>query len=212
MKSQEDVLDFDQDNFENKMSTKVHPYQWIDIKLDIESIAIFKLPMSVTESGYSSTINMKVVAKSIKTSLNHALLTESAVFNLNVIMPTPLVWNERREWQLSLTMPNSIVFPLKQHVGFLADLGRDFTYGPQIPIEFFIPTVYKLTGQLNDYQFLFVTNQFNVIPVHIDSDENAFLTLKGDSLKFEVCLPFDKYLPLSYQIPIQVLVRQFELF
>lgn len=185
------------------------------------SYAQFAIPMGINSDGYTTTFSLSFNIRSIKTSLNQHAFIESTSFALSGILPTTIKWNSRREWIFTLNAEKPKIFLLKEHTELFADLGRDFSFGPLIPLEFFIPITYTIKGVLLNYQGFFCANQFNVIAVHNDLDENCrysfnflkqgYLTLSGSQLEFYVSTNFEEYDALDYQIPIaiDVYIRSF---
>lgn len=175
MKVDDATTPIDQDNFERKANGNLRPFQWIDIKFHDGSIAQFSIPMLIDFSGYTTTVNFALNIRSVKTSLNQHALIESTSIAFNGILPTIIDWNSKREWIFTLNADKPKIYLLKEHTELLADLGKDFSFGPIVPLDYFIPITYVFKGTLLNYQGYFCTNQFNVILVHNDLDENCIL-------------------------------------
>lgn len=129
--------------------------------------------MLIDATGYTTILNLSLNIRSIKSSLNQHAFIESTTVAVNGILPTTIDWNTKREWIITINADKPKIFLLKEHTELLSDLSRDFSYGPIIPLEYFIPMIYTIKVTLLSYQTLFCANQFNIISVHNDLDENC---------------------------------------
>jgi hypothetical protein len=88
-------------------------------------------------------------------------------------MPTPLLWNARRDWQFDITMSRPVITLLRDHVTLISDLAKDWSSGPQGDFFHFTPYDYQFTVTLSHYQIKLYVNDFNVVDYPNRDDENG---------------------------------------
>jgi len=92
-------------------------------------------------------------------------------------LPTPLRWNEARQWDFHIVFDQPAIYLLRDHVTLLTDLGKDWSAGPPVDILHFIPMKYVITIVLKNYSLSFNVNDQNIVDSPNDPDVNSMCFL-----------------------------------
>ncbi|KAF7969728.1 hypothetical protein HWV62_26142, partial [Athelia sp. TMB] len=133
-------------------------------------------------------------------------------------LPSPLAWNAKRQWTFAVSLRQSVIYLLRDHINMFTDLVKDWTAGPPTDYFRFIPMIYVFELDLHHYEINMYANDQNIIdkPLDVDEnainiidkpldvDENAIVTMAGPRLHLEAQIPSDTYRPDATAIPILV--------
>lgn len=90
-------------------------------------------------------------------------------------MPSPLQWNEHREWAFDISFTNPIVYLLRDHVSLMTDLSKDWTSGPPTQYARFVPITYILRLAFKNFKIRLYLNDHNVIDYPLVDEQNSML-------------------------------------
>ena len=88
-------------------------------------------------------------------------------------MPSPLQWNEHREWQFHVSFTRPVIYLLRDHVTLITDLSRDWTRGPPVEYARFVPITYSLRLAFKDIRLGVYLNDHNVIDYPLVDSQNS---------------------------------------
>ncbi|KAJ3287854.1 hypothetical protein HK104_008423, partial [Borealophlyctis nickersoniae] len=194
-----------------KIGAMGRPYGWTDIKFSGAKIELI-IPSTIGEDGYTNLLNVEANNVVLSTSVNRAPVLSADLFKTAAVdihpphlqlkghLDTPRKWNAARTWTFDTTVTKSKIFLLRDHIFLLTDLIKDFTAGPTLSLDYFIPMEYKLGVTLNDFELYLCVNHGNVIGLANDLNENAYLIVGGAKAEGNIVLPFLNYEPASTDI------------
>ncbi|CAO3595340.1 unnamed protein product [Absidia cylindrospora] len=182
-------LDIDKDGY------YARPYGWLDIKFKEGSSLKTATPFVSNEQGYVATINLDLKSVDVTTSVNFANLIHADGFKLHVDMTSPLVWNEHRTWLFDAKLKSPEIYLLRDHVFLIQDLIKDWTSGPPADLLHFIPITYELQLDISQGSIYLCVNEHNIINYPNSTDDNAYIILCFQKLRFTTSLPFVTYQP-----------------
>ena len=88
-------------------------------------------------------------------------------------MPSPLKWRDRRQWIFAVTLRRPSLFLLRDHINMLTDLGRDWSSGPHVDYHRFIPMVYVVDLDFQNFELTTNLNDQNIIDKPLIKEENG---------------------------------------
>lgn len=88
-------------------------------------------------------------------------------------LPTPLQWNSERQWTVVMSMDRPVLYLIRDHLNMLADLGKDWSSGPPSDFHCFVPMIYAVKFDLNDYKVNLYANDHNIIDRPLIREENG---------------------------------------
>ncbi|ORZ07569.1 hypothetical protein BCR42DRAFT_150196 [Absidia repens] len=182
-------LDIDKDGY------YARPYGWLDIKFKEGSSLKTVTPFVSNEQGYVSTVNLDLKSVDVTTSVNFANLIHADGFKLHVDMASPLVWNEHRTWLFDAKLKSPEIYLLRDHVFLIQDLIKDWTSGPPVDLLHFVPITYELQLDISQGSIYLCVNEHNIINYPNSTDDNAYIILCFQKLRFTTSLPFITYQP-----------------
>ncbi|KAF4598557.1 hypothetical protein EYR38_006961 [Pleurotus pulmonarius] len=162
----------------------------------------YTLPMVVGADGYNPLLEVHLDTVEISSSLNDIRLVTAESCRIHGEMPAPLKWDAERKWSFGVTLRQSVLYLLRDHINMITDLVRDWTSGPPHDYYRFVPMIYQLEFELHHFALNMYANDHNIIDKPLIRDENALLTLKGTHWKTEVTVPSNKFRPDTTCIPI----------
>ena len=88
-------------------------------------------------------------------------------------MPTPLKWNDARQWVFAISLNQPVFYLLRDHINMFTDLSKDWMSGPPAKQERFIPMVYKIEIDMQSYEINTYVNDHNIIDKPLIREENG---------------------------------------
>eukprot|EP00842_Homolaphlyctis_polyrhiza_P001441 jgi/Hompol1/2298/HPOL_005403-RA len=152
--------------------TKRRPYAWLELDLTTSSTAVLKVPFTPRSYGFKTSFVITAINSTLRTSVNHKPLIVGKHISLEFILESPLAWNGLRDWQIIWKLADCDVFLLREHVSLFADLIRDLNSLPPPALEYFVPSVYTISLNLQRVKFLLNTNKMNITAHHNSLSEN----------------------------------------
>ncbi|SCV73833.1 BQ2448_6263 [Microbotryum intermedium] len=180
-------------------------YGWLGIGLGPNSTLSVVIPMVATASGYDQQVEVHLDEVSISSSVNYAPFLRAQSCRIFLAMHSPLAWNDARTWEIDLSLANSEISLLRDHITLLTDVAKDWTSGPPGDYDHFIPFVYSLKFGLTDYVLRLFVNDHNIISNAVIDDDNALLFAHGPRLTGTALIPSDKYGMDCSVIPFHIL-------
>ncbi|KIY46774.1 hypothetical protein FISHEDRAFT_46624 [Fistulina hepatica ATCC 64428] len=165
----------------------------------------YVMPLTTTTTFYESMLEVHLDNVEIRSSLNDITLVAAESMRMNTSMPSPLIWNAKRAWTISVGLRKPVLYLLRDHINMITDLVKDWASGPPSDYLRWVPTVYTLQFELlaggshtdarRGYEVNVYTNDLNIIDRPLIRDENALLTLRGMRLTVDVTISADKFRP-----------------
>ncbi|KAI9798499.1 MAG: hypothetical protein M1833_004766 [Piccolia ochrophora] len=171
----------------------VRPFGWVDIIVSPDSTISYTMDMMADDWGYNNTLGLDFKHTVLTSSVNHALLLQTGLMNLNCDLSNPREWNALRKWRFDVAASALELFLLRDHIFLLSDLIDDWGSGPPSDYFTFTPFQYTANLKLSDYKLLLNMNDGNIINNPTDMDDNAYAIVKGAELGARVTIPLDKY-------------------
>ncbi|KAI0342100.1 hypothetical protein BDW22DRAFT_1358216 [Trametopsis cervina] len=167
----------------------------VHVRAGDNSTISYNMPMVATSRGYEPSLHISLDTITITSSLNdiRILGAESCVVRCD--LPSPLRWNEQRQWNFSISLRDPIIYILRDHINMFTDLGKDWSSGPPSDYNRFIPMLYSLSVEMKNYDLKLYVNDHNIIDKPLIPEENALLSLHGAILRQTVSIPLTKYRP-----------------
>lgn len=88
-------------------------------------------------------------------------------------MPSPLRWNEHRQWGFDISLSHPEIFLLRDHITLLTDLSKDWVTGPPAEYHRFVPITYALKLAFRDMKLALYLNDHNVIDHPSRNEHNS---------------------------------------
>jgi hypothetical protein len=88
-------------------------------------------------------------------------------------LPSPLKWNGEREWSFAISFRQPVLYLLRDHINMFTDLSRDWTSGPPSDYFRFIPMIYAVEFELENFELNMYVNDHNIIDKPLLRDENG---------------------------------------
>ncbi|GJE95456.1 hypothetical protein PsYK624_116400 [Phanerochaete sordida] len=172
----------------------------IHVRAGDSSTISYMMPMIATAQGYEPTLHVHLDTLTITSSLNdiRVLTAESCVIRAE--LPSPLKWNDQRQWTFAISLRQPVFYLLRDHVNMFTDLAKDWTSGPPSHYERFVPMVYNIDIDVQNYEINTYVNDHNIIDKPLIREENAILTLYGKVLKNSVIVPMTKFRPETTKV------------
>lgn len=89
------------------------------------------------------------------------------------MMPSPIKWNDRRQWDFSIRLRKSVMYLIREHINMFTDLGKDWSAGPPSDYHRFIPMVYITDLELRMFELNLYVNDHNIIDKPSIREENG---------------------------------------
>ncbi|KAH9930383.1 hypothetical protein B0H21DRAFT_878964 [Amylocystis lapponica] len=167
----------------------------IHVRAGDSSTISYILPMVAGPQGYQSSLEVHLDTVTVTSSLNDIRLVTAESCRLRCHLPTPLMWNGERQWNFTVSLRQTSLFLLRDHINMLTDLGKDWSAGPPGDYNRFIPMVYAINVDLHNYEINMYVNDHNIIDKPLIREDNTMLTLRGTHFQNGVRIPFVKYRP-----------------
>ncbi|KAI9307239.1 hypothetical protein BJ944DRAFT_238031 [Cunninghamella echinulata] len=182
-------LDVDKDGF------YARPYGWLNIKAKEGSSIKTITPFVLNTDGCNATVDIDLKDVEISTSVNYSNFIQIDSFQMHIDMPSPLIWNDHRNWAFDGKLKNPEIFLLRDHVYLIQDLIKDWTSGPTSDLLHFIPMTYTFEIDMTEPKVYLCVNEHNVINYPNSIDDNAYIILCAQKIYFNTSLPFTTYEP-----------------
>ncbi|KAI0074167.1 hypothetical protein K474DRAFT_1774197 [Panus rudis PR-1116 ss-1] len=183
---------------------KVREGASIHVKAGDTSSISYLMPMIANNKGYEPTLEVHLDTVTVTTSLNDIRLLNADSCRIRCDMPSPLRWNEQRQWTYAITLRQPVIYLLRDHVNMLADLGKDWSSGPPSDYFKFIPMHYQVEVDMQSYEINTYVNDHNIIDKPLTKEENALLTLHGPRLYSHAQIPLTKFRPDSTAVAFDI--------
>lgn len=182
----------------------------------------YLVPMIATSDGYTASLDITLDAITVTSSLNDIILLETKLCRISSSLPSPLRWDEERNWNFDVTLEHSVLYLIRDHINMLSDLGRDWASGPPNDYNTFIPMLYGVQLSFSVFELNLYANDHNIIDRPLDKRDNGvsyylyvliyltnqpylvLFTLKGDVLKSNTNIPSNVFRPLSTTVRFTV--------
>lgn len=92
-------------------------------------------------------------------------------------MPSPLQWRSKRQWSFMVSLRQPTLFLIRDHINMFTDLGKDWSTGPPIDFQLWIPMVYVVNLELRNYELNLYANDLNIIDKPLVKDDNGRVRL-----------------------------------
>jgi hypothetical protein len=106
-------------------------------------------------------------------------LHDQSTYSLNLQirgdLPTPLKWNDERQWTYAVSLQQPVFYLLRDHINLFIDLAKDWSSGPPHDYFRFIPMVYAVEIDLHPFEFNLYANDHNIVDKPLIKDENGAL-------------------------------------
>ncbi|KAI8799868.1 hypothetical protein BJ742DRAFT_874989 [Cladochytrium replicatum] len=190
---------------------KERSYGWIDLSFKSESRLEICVPLIVSKSGSDSSINVILKSVSANTSVHYAEFLSADFVSVSCKFHSPVKWNSARTNSISVVIEKAKAFALRDHITLIQDVLKDFSSGPVVPFEKFVPTTYNVELELRNYQVNLCVNPGNIIDQPNDKNENSFFTLYGPTVSVKICLPFVSFNPPNQNVQFSVVINKAKL-
>jgi hypothetical protein len=170
-------------------------------KIEGDIVIDYKLPWVTLakDNGYAHEFSVTATAVTFISSFNrapmiaaHAMMIKGNLFNDND-------WRKPALWSFDISLEDSKIWLLYDHVNMLTDLARSWTSFSTDPsnsrgVEYFAPILYTVKLQLvSGFQIWLNANQYNVVDVHNSPDDNIYFVLQSQQLDACITIPFVEY-------------------
>ena len=189
---------------DNTGAQNVRPFGWIDVKVGANTTVSQAMDMYASSQGFQSKLEVEIPKVEISSSVNHGLLWRSGLVTLNCDLSTPLGWNKLRKWSFKIKCYDLELFLLRDHLFLLTDLIADWGTGPPPDYFLFVPFVYSLNIDFENFSLYMNTNDSNIVNNPADLDDNNFVILFGERLQGDVIIPLDKFRPMCSDIRFDI--------
>ncbi|KAG6832605.1 hypothetical protein H0H92_014441 [Tricholoma furcatifolium] len=189
---------------DNPQKSRVREATSIQVTVGDSSSISYTLPMVASSSGYRPVLEVHLDTVVITSSLNDMQMVTSESCRIHCEMPTPLRWNQEREWITTLAFRQPVLYLIRDHINMFIDLGKDWTTGPPSDYQRFIPMIYTFEMTLHHYALNLYVNDHNIIDKPLIHDENALLTLQGALLRTSTKILSNEFRPECTKIPFTV--------
>ncbi|KAK0486085.1 hypothetical protein IW261DRAFT_776549 [Armillaria novae-zelandiae] len=159
------------------------------------STVSYMMPMIASSRGYEPTLEVHIDTLVVTSSLNDIELVTSESCRVRCELPSPLKWNDSRNWDVTVSLRRPILYLLRDHITMLVDLGKDWASGPPSDFFRFVPTVYSFQLEMHYFELNLYANDHNIIDKPLIKDENAILTIRGPSLRNATTIPSNIFRP-----------------
>ncbi|KAK0226200.1 hypothetical protein IW262DRAFT_1457427 [Armillaria fumosa] len=159
------------------------------------STVSYMMPMIASSRGYELTLEVHIDTLVVTSSLNDIELVTSESCRVRCELPSPLKWNDSRNWDIAVSLRRPILYLLRDHITMLVDLGKDWASGPPSDFFRFVPTVYSFQLEMHYFELNLYANDHNIIDKPLIKDENAILAIRGPSLRNVTTIPSDIFRP-----------------
>lgn len=88
-------------------------------------------------------------------------------------LPSPLKWNGERQWTFAVSLRQTSLFLLRDHINMLTDLGKDWSAGPPSDYHRFIPMLYAVDLDMHNYEINAYVNDHNIIDKPLIKEDNG---------------------------------------
>ena len=162
----------------------------IHIRAGDRSTINYVIPMVPGPTGFEPNLEIHIDTVSITSSLNDIQLlgAEScrvccAKFwpwrhtdiddQIRCDLPSPLKWRDERRWTFAVSFRRPTLYLLRDHINMLTDLGRDWSSGPHVDHLRFIPMVYAVNFDFQNFEITTNLNDQNIIDKPLIQEENG---------------------------------------
>lgn len=135
-------------------------YGWLDFCIGADSSITFVLPMVASSAGYDTMLELHIDQLCIFSSLNYQKFFETRLCRVSCQLPSPLVWDATHHWTINVNMQQPELFLLRDHTYLLTDLIRDWTSGPPVDYDHFVPFLYNVNLNISDYRLHIYLNEW----------------------------------------------------
>ncbi len=170
-------------------------------KVEGDIVIDYKLPWVTLakDNGYAHEFTVTGTGVTFVSSFNHApLLTAHSMFIKGHLF-NDNNWRSTALWTFDISLEDSRVFLLYDHVNMLTDLARSWTGFSTDPhnlrgLDYFAPILYAVNLKLvSGFEILLNANQYNVIDVHNSLEDNIYFILQSQQLEASISIPFVEY-------------------
>ncbi|KAF2101704.1 hypothetical protein NA57DRAFT_34014, partial [Rhizodiscina lignyota] len=182
----------------------LRPFAWIDIKVFKDTTINYNMDVYARKDGFRSFLIGDIRGTELSSSVNHGLLWRSGSFGLDCDLSYPLGWNALRKWRFDIASRDLEIFILRDHLFLLTDMILDWSSGPPPDYFTFVPFVYSLNLDFQNFKLYLNTNDANIINEPSSFEDNTFVILHGQRLFGDVRIPLDRYRPVKNEIPFNV--------
>lgn len=186
------------------LSPEIRPYGWLDLKISRDSTVKFSMDMVANPSGYRNNLVIELREPEMSSSVNHELLWRSNSQTISCDLSNPLAWNELRQWSVKLQSNGLDMFLLRDHIFLLTDVVNDWASGPAADYYTFVPFLYCIQLEVNDFKLFVNANDSNIINNPTDLNDNVFVDIWGNSLTAALQIPLKRFRPSRNEISFEV--------
>ena len=184
----------DADTDKSSHGPDIRPFGWFLLQVDKMSTIKYEMDMVANSEGYQSRLDVMLQGSKMTSSINHGLMWQSSRLVISCDLPSPLEWNSLRTWNFNIESRDLVLFLLRDHIFLLTDMVTDWTSGPSPDYHVFVPFRYNMNFSLENLKLHMNVNDSNIINNPADTDDNAFMVIKGD-LQSRVNIPMTSFRP-----------------
>ncbi|KAG8835671.1 hypothetical protein FRC17_001860 [Serendipita sp. 399] len=176
----------------------------IGCRFSRNSTVHYMMSLVASKTGYPTTLRVELFRPAVDSSLNGESFLEADMCRINCSLPSPLKWNDPREWDFNIMLQNPVIHLLRDHITLLTDLGKDWSAGPPTEITQFIPMFYGVKFNLKNWKLYTIVNDHNIVDSLKEQDSNVLLMMEGTSLNGTVGIPAVRYRPEATAVQFSV--------
>ncbi|KAI0035556.1 hypothetical protein K488DRAFT_82999 [Vararia minispora EC-137] len=174
------------------------------IKAGDDSTISYFMPTVTDEEGYRPLLEVHLDSVTVSSSLNDIRLLRAESCRIQGNLHSPLRWNAHRTWQFNISLRQSVLYLLRDHINMFTDLGNDWTTGPPSNYNTWVPITYGVDVDMQKYEINTYVNDHNIIDKPLLREENALLAVCGGTLRFRSVIPANKFRPLCSTFSFEV--------
>jgi hypothetical protein len=192
------------DGEKGHLGPEIRPFGWLSLCVASDSTINYTMDMVASSAGLRNELSLDLRESRLSSSINHGLLWQCPQQQVTCDLSNPLSWNSLRSWRFTAKSQKLQLFLLRDHVFLLTDLVSDWASGPPSDYHTFVPFIYNLDLNFDDFELYINVNDRNIISNPSDLEDNRFIVIKGKRLTSNVMIPLNKYLPEQNAIEFRV--------
>jgi hypothetical protein len=166
-----------------------------DISFARHSAVTYTLPAGVLgPDGYAAVLELALDEAALVPSHTGAAMVTAEALAARIVMRYPREWNGLYDWEYGLEFRHPRVFMLYDHVYVINDIIKDWMFpGDAVPMERFMPMIYRYNIRLVSYEIILNVNEKNVIESFNDFENNAHFVLAGPVCDIGLTMPWTRF-------------------
>ncbi len=179
------------------------PYavEWLEAQIQGDLIIDYKLPWVILpgDPGYAHEFTVTASDVTFISSFNRAPLLFARNMAITGNLFNNVDWRLPALWTFDISLSDSNIWLLYDHVNMMTDLARSWTSFSTDPEEkrgltHFQPILYTVKFRLeNGFRMMLNANQYNIVDTHNSTEENTYFMLQSAELNATITIPFVEY-------------------